>query len=93
MARPTTHLWGEIQAWLDVLPYAPSQAKLAKRIGLNSRNTISEWKYGDSRPTPENLRALADEMAPVIGPDAYARLLAAVARDQGYEVPSKWTAS
>lgn len=80
----TTHLWAEVQAWLDVLPYPPSQSKLARRLGVTP-NAVSEWKHGDSKPKPENLQALADEMAPVAGPDIYTRLLAALNRDQGYE--------
>lgn len=84
MARETTHLWALIQQWLDQLPYPPSQARLAKRLELRSRNTVSEWKYGESKPTPENLDRLADEMAPVMGPDIWERLLHAVNLDQGY---------
>lgn len=78
-----THLWDEIQAWLDVLPYPPSQARLAKRLGL-SRSAVSDWKQGKSRPTPEHLRRLAHEMEPVSGPDIYDRLVLAVTRDLGY---------
>lgn len=80
----TSHLWAVIQEWLDLLPYPPSQSKLAKRLGLQ-RNAVSEWKYGTTRPTPDHLRALADEMTPVAGPDVYDRLLVALNRDLGYE--------
>jgi transcriptional regulator with XRE-family HTH domain len=78
-----THLWEVIQAWLDVLPYPPSQARLGKRLGL-SRSAVSDWKQGKSRPTPEHLRRLAVEMEPVAGPDIYQRLVDAVVRDLGY---------
>lgn len=79
----TTHLWAEIQAWFDVLYEPPSQRKLASNIGVKP-NAISEWKLGQSKPTPEHLDRLADEMRPVMGPDIDARLQAAVMRDQGY---------
>ena len=79
-----SHLWREVQEWLNQLAYPPSQAKLGKRLGVTG-NAISEWKYGESKPKPENLRALADEMEPVASPDIYQRLLAAVNRDQGYD--------
>jgi transcriptional regulator with XRE-family HTH domain len=85
MGQSTTHLWAEIQAWLDVLPYPPSQARLAKKLGLKSRSGVSDWKFGKARPTPEHLRALADEMEPVAGRDIYDRLYEAVMRDIGYE--------
>lgn len=85
----TTYLWHEIQAWLDVLPYPPTQAKLAKRLGLKSRSGVTDWKFGKTRPTPEHLRALANEMEPVAGRDIYARLLIAVNRDMGYEPPGQ----
>lgn len=82
--KQTSHLWAEIQAWIDVLPYPPTQTRLAARLGV-TKNAVSEWKYGISRPTPENLEALADEMSAVAGPDIYPRLLTAVARDLGYD--------
>lgn len=84
----TSHLWAVIQGWLDVLPYPPNQTRLAKSIGV-TRNAVSEWKWGTSRPKPVHLRALADAMEPVAGPDIYERLLAAVNRDLGYDVPSE----
>lgn len=86
-AEATTQLWAVVQAWLDVLPYPPSQNKLAKRVGV-AGTAVSQWKYGQSRPTPENLRALADEMQAVAGTDVYDRLLAALNLDMGYEPPN-----
>jgi transcriptional regulator with XRE-family HTH domain len=80
----TSHLWAVIQAWLDVLPWPPKQAQLAKRLGV-SRQSVTDWKFGTSVPTPEHLKALAEEMAPVAGPDVYDRLLEAMNRDQGFE--------
>lgn len=85
-AEQTTHLWAVIQEWLDHLPYPPSQNRLAERIGVEG-TAVSQWKWGQSRPTPKNLRALADEMQAVAGVDVYDRLLAAVNLDMGYDVP------
>lgn len=80
----TTHLWAVIQEWLDQLPYPPSQRRIAARLEV-SPNAVSEWKWGQSRPTPENLQRLADEMEAVAGRDVYARLLDALNKDRGYE--------
>lgn len=82
--RELTHLWRLVQSWLDVLPYPPSQSRLANRLGV-ARNALTEWKYGKSKPKPEHLRALANEMEPVAGRDIYDRLLEALNRDMGYE--------
>lgn len=84
MGQTTTHLWAVIQEWLDQIPYPPSQARLSKKLGLKSRSGVTDWKFGKTRPTPAHLEALAEEMAPVAGPDIYDRLLEAVNRDQGY---------
>lgn len=54
----TTRLWALIEGWLDVQMFRPSQAQLAKEIGV-ARNAVSKWKFGEARPTPENLRALS----------------------------------
>lgn len=83
MTSSQTHLWRVIQAWLDKLDFPPSQSKLALRLGV-TRSAVSEWKIGRSRPTPQNLRALADLMEPQLGPAAYETLLQALNTDQGY---------
>jgi transcriptional regulator with XRE-family HTH domain len=83
----TSQLWKVIEEWRAVLPYPPRQSQLAKRLGVTA-NAVSEWKWGHSKPTPDNLRALADEMEAVAGRDVYRRLLDAVNRDQGY-LPSE----
>ena len=83
-AKGTTHLWAVIQEWRDQLPYPPSQRRIAARLDV-APNAVSEWKWGISRPSPENLRKLADEMEAVAGRDVYDRLLVALNRDQGYE--------
>lgn len=86
MARKTTHLWAEIQGWLDELHWAPSQAQLAERLGLKSRSVITDWKYGASRPTPVHLAKLAREMELTAGPHIYQRLVFAVMADLGYDI-------
>lgn len=84
MGQPEiSNLWQEVQEWIDKLPYPPSQAKLARRLGVGN-STVHDWKYGVSSPGPEALRKLADEMIPVEGRDIAARLLEAVNKDQGY---------
>jgi transcriptional regulator with XRE-family HTH domain len=78
-----SHLWTVVQEWLGLLPYPPSQSRLAQRLGV-SRSAVSDWKKGTSSPAAAHLRALATEMQTVAGPDIYARLLEAVNQDQGY---------
>lgn len=73
-------LWAIIEEWMDSIPYPPSQAKLAERIGV-SRSAVTDWKYGDGFPAPELLHALAAEMGV-----PYERVLDAVLRDRGYRV-------
>lgn len=80
----TSHVWAVIQEWRDQLPWPPNQAQLAKRLGIK-RQSITDWKFGTSHPAPDHLRALADEMTAVAGPDVYDRLIDAVNRDRGYD--------
>lgn len=56
--RPITHVWAIVQDWMDSHWPQVSQAQLAKRMGV-SKSTISAWKYGDTQPEPEDIRALA----------------------------------
>lgn len=89
--RHTAHLWGVIQEWLDNQPFHVSQAQLAKKISEwvedvtgeegreVRRDLLTKWKYGQTVPTPTELRALAQ----VTGV-AYDVLLDAMLRDQGY---------
>lgn len=74
----TTHLWALIQEWRDAQFFPVSQAKLAEKIGI-TRSAMSQWKNGQVRPTPANLR----ELHKVTRID-YERLLDAVVRDMGY---------
>lgn len=76
--RQTTHLWAEIQDWMDHQLFRVSQAQLAERVGVE-RSAVSQWKLGQSRPKPEHLR----ELARLTG-IPYDRLLLAVVRDMGY---------
>lgn len=80
----TSHVWAVIEEWLDDLAFPPNQSQIAKRLGVR-RQSVNGWKYGTSLPKPEHLRALADEMAAVAGPDVYDRLLDARDRDRGFE--------
>jgi len=74
----TTHLWALIQEWLDAQFFRVSQAQLADKLGVR-RSTLSQWKLGQTRPTPANLR----ELHRVTRID-YDRLLDALVRDMGY---------
>lgn len=55
----TTRLWALIDNWLNTQMFPPSQNQLAQKIGV-ARNAVSKWKYGQARPTPQNLHKLAD---------------------------------
>lgn len=78
-----SHLWRVVQAWLNELPFPPSQRQLAKALGV-SPQTITNWRTGDTRPRPDNVRAIAEMMRLHVGPDAYDKLIYAVNQDQGY---------
>lgn len=76
--RRPGHLWALVQAWMDSMPYPPRQRKLAERIKV-SPSVLSQWKYGDGFPNPENIKALAAEIGV-----PYEKMLDAVLKDQGY---------
>lgn len=63
-SRPPAPLGLRLNRWMDEQKAAdpwgrgPSQSDIAAALGVSS-STVSEWKYGDSVPTIENLRALA----------------------------------
>lgn len=78
-----THLWRVIQEWLDAQRFPPSQSRLGESMGV-TRSTISDWKLGNAKPTPEHLHRLADLLAPTLGPMVYNRLLEALLTDMGY---------
>src|SRR5699024_10187725 len=54
----TTQLLGQIEHWLDHHMLRPTQAQMADRLGVTG-SSVSEWKFGQARPTPRNLRDLA----------------------------------
>lgn len=83
MPQEVTHLWRLIQDWLDRLDFPPTQSKLAERVGV-TRSAVSDWKYGRSTPTPQNMRALAELMQPQLGPATYGLLIRAMNVDGGY---------
>lgn len=83
MTQQTTHLWEQVQEWLDALDFAPSQSRLAERVGV-ARSAVTAWKLGKAYPTPENLAALARVMNRAHAEAVYERLLDATLRDQGY---------
>lgn len=73
-----TSLWRLIEQWRTSQRFNVSQAALAKDIGV-SRSVISQWKYGESRPTPANMRALQSATGL-----RYRDLLDAMLQDLGY---------
>ena len=83
-----SRVWRIIEEWRDLVPFAPSQSRIAERVGV-SRSAVSDWKSGKTRPTPENLTALAEMMEPQLGPDVHIRLTVAVMRDMGYFVSKR----
>ncbi len=74
----TTRLWLLIEAWLDAQMFRPTQSQLAGKLGV-TRSAVSQWKHGQARPTPENLRDLAD-----LTRIPYVDLRTAVIEDLGY---------
>src|SRR5690349_6554027 len=76
--KSTGAVWALIQAWMDSLPYPPSQRKLADRVGV-APNTITNWKYREAMPAPDQVEALAREIGV-----RYERVLDAFLADHGY---------
>lgn len=54
---PDSQLWSVIQSWMDGQIVRVNQAQLAQAIGVN-RQSLTQWKLGQARPSPESLRAL-----------------------------------
>lgn len=73
-----THVWQIVRQWMEGQQFPPSQAAVARYLGVN-RSAVSQWKKGQAQPTPDNLRAMAT-MTGV----SYERFLDALLRDQGY---------
>lgn len=73
-----THLWDLIERWMDGRLVRTNQSQIAEAVNV-SRSAVSQWKSGEARPKPANLRRLAQ----VTG-QPYALFLEAVVRDMGY---------
>lgn len=80
----SSHVWQIVEDWLEVVPFPPSQSKIAEHLGV-SRSAVSDWKSGKTRPSPANLRALAQMMQPQMGPGVKQRLSMALLADMGYD--------
>jgi transcriptional regulator with XRE-family HTH domain len=78
MPSRTTQVWQIIQQWMDGQIVGVTQSKVAEAIGVQ-RSALSQWKYGQARPTPANLRRV-HEVTRV----PYRRLLDALLVDMGY---------
>ena len=76
--RSVTHVWRLVEAWRAGLEFPPSQSAIGERLGVD-RSAVSQWKYGQSSPTPPRLRALAE----LLRVD-YVVVLEAAMRDAGY---------
>lgn len=76
----TTRLWMLIQQWLDAQLFHVSQAQLADKLGV-TRSAVSQWKHGQARPTPANLRDIA-----ALTRIPYVDLRTALVEDLGYLV-------
>lgn len=53
-----TEVWNVVQQWIDAQWNKPTQTQLAERLGV-SRQAVSQWRTGQSRPQPKHLRELA----------------------------------
>lgn len=73
-----TQLWTLVESWRRQQRFNVTQSALAKDIGV-ARGAISQWKYGESRPTPENMRRLQSATG-----IRYRDLLDAMLTDMGY---------
>lgn len=78
--EPATHLWALVEEWKRLSPYPANQRQLAKLVGV-SRQTVTDWKLGYNRPTPDNLDRLSDVMRPILGDGIHDQLLRATAKD------------
>lgn len=76
--RSTTQVWRIIQEWMDGQLVEVTQSKVAAAIGVQ-RSALSQWKLGQARPTPANLRRI-QEVTRV----PYRQLLDALLVDMGY---------
>lgn len=73
-----TQLWRLVESWRRQQRFNVTQSALAKDIGV-ARGAISQWKYGETRPTPDNMRRLQSATGL-----RYRDLLDAMLQDMGY---------
>lgn len=72
------HVWQLVQRWMDGQVIRVNQSQLADALGVG-RQTITQWKRGETRPSPANLRRLHE-----VTRIPYSDLTAALLRDMGY---------
>lgn len=75
---PDTQLWRLIQSWMDGQIVRVNQSQLAEALGVN-RQSLTQWKLGQARPSPDSLRALRR-----VTRIDWALLTDALLRDMGY---------
>lgn len=73
-----TQLWRLVESWRRHQRFNVTQSALAKDIGV-ARGAISQWKYGETRPTPDHMRRLQSATGL-----RYRDLLDAMLQDMGY---------
>lgn len=76
--KRTTQIWRLIQQYMDGQVVEVKQSAIANAIGVG-RSTLSQWKYGQTRPTPANLCKLHE-----ITRIPYQTFLDALLVDMGY---------
>lgn len=76
--KRTTQIWRLIQQYMDGQVVEVKQAAIANAIGVG-RSTLSQWKFGQTRPTPANLRKLHE-----VTRIPYQTFLDALLVDMGY---------
>lgn len=80
---PDTQLWRLVQSWMDGQIVRVNQSQLADALGVN-RQSLTQWKQGQARPSPTNLRALRR-----VTRIDWALLTDALLRDMGYTEEDK----
>lgn len=78
-----THVYGVLQRWIDAQKIPPTQAQMARLLGV-SRGTITNWKTG-TVPKPAQVDRIVERTD--IGKQ---ELLTAVLQDQGYLRVDSW---
>lgn len=74
-------LWELVEAHMDSQPYRPSQAAVARKLGMKSPTTLTNWKKGrlTEMPSREHLWSVVD----LTGASIH-RVLEAALTDAGY---------